>query len=425
MSQRQRLPEDWVRRGHLRLPRVALLALALVAIMVTTAMPAVSAMSGGGLTRLARASQREVAPGPKVARLPLPLRQAAAGTPTPTSEETLQQLMEQLDAAWHQQDWPEALDLIDQIIAIDPEYDDIQERHYYAHVNYGFKLMTEGECTQSLAEFRAALELRPDGEEALRGLELIGLYCGTPTPGPGSPTVTSVPSPTPVPSASPTPQIISSPITYTVQPGDTLYSLSKRYGTTVQAIMQANGMMTYFLRAGDLIWIPTSGAPPPGPIVHIVQPGETLYSIARQYNTTVWAIMAANRLTSHTIWAYRALFVPTVMQPGAVIHIVMPGETLYTIALRHGTSVSLIMLANGLTTYDIYVYQRLIIPPEGWTGGMPWPGGPLWPGRIYVVQPGDTLYGIARRFGITVAAIQSANGLTGSTIVAGTTLRIP
>jgi len=425
MSQRQRLPEDWVRRGHLRLPRLALLALALVAIMVTTAMPAAKAMSRGELTSLAGASQRGLGPGPEIAQPPAPLWQAAAGTPTPTNEETLQQLMEQLDAAWIQHDWPRALDLIDQIIAIDPDYDNIQERHYYAHVNYGSQLMFDLECTQSLAEFREALELRPDGEEALRGLELIGVYCGTPTPGAGSPTVTSVPSPTPVPSASPTPQIISSPITYTVQPGDTLYRLSKRYGTTVQAIMQANGMMTYLLRAGSLIWIPASDTPPPGPIVHIVQPGETLYSIARQYNTTVWAIMAANRLTSHTIWAYRALFVPTVMQPGPVIHIVMPGETLYTIALRHGTSVSLIMLANGLTTYDIYVYQRLIIPPEGWTGGMPWPGGPLWPGRTYVVQPGDTLFSIARRFNTTVAAIQDANGLTGSTILAGTTLRIP
>ena len=225
--------------------------------------------------------------------------------------------------------------------------------------------------------------------------------------------------------------MLTQTISYTVQPGDTLYSLSRRYGTTIQAIMQANGMMSTFLRAGDVILIPPPTMPLAGPIVHIVQPGETLYSIASKYNTTVWAIMAANGLTSRTIWAFRALYIPTPAQPGPIIHIVMPGETLYSIATRHGTTVSLIMLANHLSTYSLYVYQRLIIPPPGWTGWPPgWPGvGPgsgwLHPGRIYVVQPGDTLYGIARRFGTTVSAIMAANGLTSSWIVAGATLRIP
>jgi len=420
MSKREPPFQGLARRGHSHLVRMVLVAMAGIAVVLATFAPVAGAMSNQGPEGRAAPFHRDIPREPKVTLLLLPLQQMAVGTPTPTNEEALTELMQRLDAAWIEQDWPEALDLIEQIIAIDPDYDDIQDRHYEAHVKYGFQLMTEGECTQSLAEFREALALQPDGEEALRGLELIGRYCGTITP-----TLTFVPQPTTVHTSTPTPQVISNPITYTVQPGDTLYGLSKRYSTTVQAIMQINGMMTCFLRAGDLIWLPASNAPPPGPIVHIVQPGETLYSIARQYNTTVWAIMAANGLTSHTIWAYRALFVPTVMQPGPVIHIVMPGETLYTIALQHGTSVSLIMLANGLTTYNIYVYQRLIIPPEGWTGGAPWPWSPLRPGRIYVVQRGDTLFGLARRFATTVDALKAANGLTSSTIIAGTTLRIP
>ena len=338
--------------------------------------------------------------------------------------------MQQLDAAWNAQNWEEALQLIQQIIAIDPNYDDIQTKHSYALCNSGFHLLSQGACAQARAAFLAALDVRPEGEEALMGLDQVAQYCHTPVPKTATPTPTPTlaVAPTNTPAPGPTPG--GEPIAYTVQPGDTLYSLAKRYNTTIQAIMQANGMTSYFLRAGDVIWIPSSATPPFGPIVHIVQPGETLYSIARMYNTTVWAIMAANGLTSYTIWAYRALFIPSVMQPGPIIHVVMPGETLYTIAVSYNTTVPLIMLANGLTSYAIHVYQQLVIPPQGWTGyppllpGYP-PGGTLGPGRVYVVQPGDTLYSIARRFGTTVAALQAANNLTGSTIIAGTSLRIP
>ncbi|MHB0859129.1 MAG: LysM peptidoglycan-binding domain-containing protein [Anaerolineae bacterium] len=353
-------------------------------------------------------------------------RPLADPTPTWTTAQILQDLMAQLDTAWNAQDWLRALSLINQVIAIDPNYSDIQERRYFAHVNYGYQLLTAGRCTDATATFRQALALRTNGEEALMGLELVSRYC--PTPVPGTTVTTTL---TPVVTFTPTPMQLTGPITYTVQPGDTLYSLAKRYGTSVQAIMQANGMMTYFLRSGSLIWIPAGSAPPAGPLVHIVQPGETLFSIAHKYNTTVMAIMAANGLCDSRIWAYRALFIPSIMQPGPVIHIVMPGETLYTIAQRHGTTVPLIMLANNLSSYAIYVYQKLLIPPPGWAG---WPEG--WPGywtgeappstgTLYTVRLGDTLFSIAQRHGTTVAALVTANGLTSTDIRAGMTLRIP
>ena len=178
------------------------------------------------------------------------------------------------------------------------------------------------------------------------------------------------------------------------------------------------------LRAGRPITIPAGGGTAAGsPLVHSVQPGETLSSIAQAYNTTVWAIMSANGLTSHTIYAYRALFIPVAPAGGLTAHIVMPGETLYTIAQRYHTTVALLMMANNLTDYAIYVHQPLIIPPAGWSG---WP--PLAPGshsRTHLVVPGDTLFGIARQYGVTVGALMSANGLSSSAIYASDTLRIP
>jgi len=340
----------------------------------------------------------------------------ASATPTPTPlgwQPTLPELSALLDAAWNAQEWPEVLHLIDLIITMDPNYEGIQEKYYYAYVNYGYELMTEGCCSEALDAFRQALVLRPDGEEALRGLDLLGRYCQTPTPSPGQPT------PTPTPYSPPQ----STPFLYTVQAGDTLYSLAQRYGTSVQEIMAANGMMSYLIRVGEEILIPVAGTTPSGPMIHIVQPGETLIGIARHYNTTVWAIMSANGLTTRTIWAYRALFIPTASQSASILHIVMPGETLYTIAQRHGTTVALLMMANHLTDYRIRVYQTLAIPPEGWDG---WPEL-LTPGsrQSHVVQAGDTLFSIARQYGTTVAALMSANGLTSSLIHAGDMLRIP
>ncbi len=356
----------------------------------------------------------------------------ATPTPTLTTAERLALLDAQLTVAWNAQDWPAALGVIDQIVALDPNYDDIKNKHYQAHMNYGWELLTEGSCDASQAQFRAALQVNPDGREASDALGYVARYC--PVVGPTStPTMTPTPptaTPTPTSTGTITPQAPKEPFEYTVVAGDTLYSLAARYGTTVQAIMQLNGLMNADIRVGQKLMIPGTAAKPSGPLVHIVQPGETLYSLARRYNTTVWAIMTINNLTGTTIYPYRALFIPSPMTPGAIIHIVQVGETLNSIALRYKTSVAMLMLANNLSDYRLTVYQRLVIPPEGWQG---YPPLPIWTGPgpsdcghgYYTVRAGDTLYRIARANGISVNALMAANHLTSSLIVAGQRLCIP
>jgi LysM repeat protein len=97
------------------------------------------------------------------------------------------------------------------------------------------------------------------------------------------------------------------------------------------------------------------------------------------------------------------------------VHVVQPGETLWSIATRYGTTMQAIATANGLAnTRLIYAGQRLTIPGAAASGGS------------YVVQRGDTLAAIAARHGTTVAAIAGANGLANpSYIYAGQRLRIP
>jgi LysM repeat protein len=168
-------------------------------------------------------------------------------------------------------------------------------------------------------------------------------------------------------------------------------------------------------------------------MTYTVRWGDTLLSIAQMYGTTVDAIKAANGLTSDFIIVGQELIIPVdavvppeTMPPSAGhpgVHIVQPGENLFRIALRYGTTVDAIAKANNIINpWFIYVGQELMIPTGG--GGMPSPPGPG--GQTYVVQPGDTLYSIAVRYDTTVQALMVANNLSNPNLIyVGQTLKVP
>jgi LysM repeat protein len=169
--------------------------------------------------------------------------------------------------------------------------------------------------------------------------------------------------------------------------------------------------------------------------VHVVQPGENLYRIALRYGTTIQAIMNANGLrNANYIWAGQRLTIPTggggtSGGGGAVgggVHVVQRGETLAGIAYRYGTTVQALVSANGIRNPSlIYVGQRLTI--SGATGSTGTRGGGTAPtSGIHIVQRGQTLSSIAYRYGTTVQALASANGISNpSLIYVGQRLRIP
>jgi LysM repeat protein len=183
---------------------------------------------------------------------------------------------------------------------------------------------------------------------------------------------------------------------HVVQPGENLYRIALRYGTTIQALMSANGLTnSRLIYVGQRLRIPGSGGSSGGSSgsagsttgaggVHVVQAGENLYRIALRYGTTIQALMSANGLSnSHLIYVGQRLRIPGGSSGGSTgggstsrgggttpgtgtYHVVQRGETVSSIALRYGTSIQAIATANSLRNPSlIYVGQRLLIPGGG------------------------------------------------------------
>lgn len=142
------------------------------------------------------------------------------------------------------------------------------------------------------------------------------------TPRPGEPTYTSSPSPSP----SSTPTVVAAcppPAgwgTVIVQPGDTLESLASTYNTTIKALKRANCLTGNTIYPGSLIYVPGTlpptaipCGPPPGWVYYVVQPGDTLYSLGRAYGVSVFALQQANCMGNlTTIRVGQRLYVPNV-----------------------------------------------------------------------------------------------------------------
>ena len=197
-------------------------------------------------------------------------------------------------------------------------------------------------------------------------------------------------------------------------------------------------LIIFLIVAGSFFLLPISGLPygdfdwtvhsqpykPPQPVpaknvcIYVVKFGDTLFSIARRYGTSMASIAQANGISNlHQIYVGQTLIIPNCPRAACAVYVVRPGDTLYSIARYHGTSVRAIARQNRiLHPGRIFIGQRLIICDVR----------PIPKGRIYVVKPGDTIYAIALRFGVSPAAIISANHLRyPGLIFPGQRLRIP
>ncbi|PZR06593.1 MAG: peptidoglycan-binding protein [Archangium gephyra] len=171
---------------------------------------------------------------------------------------------------------------------------------------------------------------------------------------------------------------------------------------------------------------------------YTIRSGDTLGAIAKRFNTTVAKLASANGISNpNVIYAGRTLTIPdsysSTPAPSnnggnsgvSQTYTVKSGDTLSGIASRYGTTVSALAAKNGIRNPNlIHVGQRLII-----SGGSsaPAPSAPTGGnGGSYRVRAGDTLSGIAGRYGTTVSALAQLNGISNPNLIyVGQTLRIP
>ncbi len=206
----------------------------------------------------------------------------------------------------------------------------------------------------------------------------------TPTPSPTPATATPTPSPTPVPvtptpEPSPTPQIAQAPTTHVVAAGETLSSIGTTYNVSPHLIALAND-----LSDADVI---TSG-------------------------TTLYIPDANGRLPDSA--------------PTLGVHVVQAGESLSSIASSFGVTTQNLMYANGISDPNYIQVGQVLTIPRGNVAPPPAPVPVPAPQTTYTVQAHDTLYSIAKRYGVTIEAVMAANGLTDRTyITTGQVLIIP
>ena len=207
--------------------------------------------------------------------------------------------------------------------------------------------------------------------------------------------------------------------TYTVNSGDTLYSIARKFNVSVNELKQSNNLTTNALSVGQVLTIPGIEIEPENTTetTYTVKSGDNLYSIAKTFNTTVTELKQANNLTSNTLSINQVLIIPNTSEIETPIngnkYIVKSGDTLYSIANKYNISVNELKQFNNLTSNTLSLNQELIIPSN------------IEENIIYTVKSGDTLYSIARNYNVSVNEIKTLNNLTSNALSIGQTLLIP
>ena len=222
---------------------------------------------------------------------------------------------------------------------------------------------------------------------------------------------------------------------YIVKRGDTLYGISNQYGVSVTELAEINGVNASTLQIGQELIIPgRSGTNPDNMFMYTVKKGDTLYNIARVYGVSVDAIRNLNYLKNNQLVVGQVIRIPEIytkpeemVVPQYINYKVQKGDSLYSIARKYNLSVDTIMQDNGLKNTNLVLGENLKIRVKMEGIVEECFGEEYSPNSSteYIVQKGDTLYGVAKKYNISVSDLLQANNITGTSLSIGQVLKIP
>lgn len=204
---------------------------------------------------------------------------------------------------------------------------------------------------------------------------------------------------------------------YVVKAGDSLYSIAVKYNTTVSELRRLNNLTSDILQIGQVLVvseIPSEDVNIPTS-TYTVQKGDSLYSIANRYNTTVDELKKLNNLSNNLLSIGQVLKLPTEEEItiSEESYIVQAGDSLYSIARNFDTTVNELIQLNNLPNTNLSIGQVLKLPSSTESTQ-----------TIYTVKKGDSLYSIARNFNTTVDELKRLNNLTNNLLNIGQILII-
>ncbi len=203
---------------------------------------------------------------------------------------------------------------------------------------------------------------------------------------------------------------INSADTYIVKSGDTLWSIAKNNGLTVNELKELNNLTNNSLSIGQVLKLKKSASTGN---TYTVKSGDTLYGIANKFNMTISELKSLNNLSNNNLSIGQVLKVSGNSEPvDDNYYIVKSGDSLYKIANMFDISVNELKSLNNLSSNLLSIGQKLKIPNNTTND-------------VYVVERGDTLYGISRKFNTTITALQALNNLSTSVLSVGQKLLIP
>lgn len=225
--------------------------------------------------------------------------------------------------------------------------------------------------------------------------------------------------------------------TYVVQAGDTLYGIARQHNTSVQRIKELNKLTNENIYPSQVLIISENDDNDPTECVtYTVKKGDNLYNIARKYNTTVDEIKRYNNLNNNNLSIGQKIRIPCNVNndntnlPKYTSYTVKKGDSLYSIAKEFDTTVDKLKKDNNLTNENLSIGQTLLIEDSSSNNVVEECIGvdfevPTNGYVVYTVKKGDNLYNIARKYNTTVDAIKNANNLKNNNLSIGQELNIP